>query len=69
MTEKVVFLFCFYLGLWGILGFFLTIVLGFLSCCMNLNPIIFYGVLALFAAVGIISTVVCVTHKYRKMLL
>ncbi len=67
MMGKVACLFCFYLGFWGILGFLLTIILGFLACCMNLDPIVFYGVLGLFAATGIVSTVVCVSRKCHKM--
>ena len=67
MMEKVACLFCFYLGLWGILGLLVTIVFGFLSCCLNLDPIVFYVVLGLFAATGIVSTVVCVSRKCQKM--
>lgn len=68
MSEKVIYLLCFYLGLWGILGFLVTIVFGFVTCYMNLDPVVFYGLLGLFAATGIISTVVCVSRKCHKLL-
>lgn len=67
MMEKVVYLFCFYIGLWGILGLLLTIFLGFLACCLNLNPNIYYGVLTLFAASGIVVSSVCAFKKCRNM--
>ena len=53
--------------MWGILGFFLTIIFGFLACCMSFDPMIYYGVLALFAAIGVVSTAVCVSRKCHKM--
>jgi len=66
MKEKVIYLFCFYIGLWGILGLLFTIFLGFLACCMNLDPNIFYGFLALFAASGIATSMVCAFKKCRN---
>jgi len=56
---------CYYLGLWGIFGFFVTLIFGFLACCLNLDPVIFYGVLVFFAAFGIVSTFVCVSRKCK----
>jgi len=68
MMKKVIYLFCFYIGLWGILGFLVSLIFGFISCCMNLEPAVFYSVLVLFAAVGIVSTAVCVTRNcYNKL--
>jgi hypothetical protein len=65
--KKVAFLFCFYIGMWGILGFLVTLLFGFLACCLSLDPTVFYSVLVLFAAVGIISSVVCVFRTCQQL--
>jgi len=64
--KKALVLICYNLGLWGILGFIATLLLGFLSCCANLPENIFYGFLVLFAAVGIIATTFCVSRGCKK---
>jgi len=60
---KAIYLLGFYIGLWGIIGFLATIFFGFLACCMNIGPVIYYGILILFAITGIVSTAFCVTRK------
>lgn len=64
--KRVFGLMCYHLGLWGMLGFFVTLFFGFLACCANLPENIFYISLAVFAAVGITITTVCVTRGIKK---
>lgn len=64
--KKAFVLICYNLGLWGVLGFFATLLLGFISCCANLSANMFYGLLILFAAVGITATSICVTRGCKK---
>ncbi|HKJ43670.1 MAG TPA: hypothetical protein VKA27_16350 [Sunxiuqinia sp.] len=54
--KNVVLLVFFYLGLWGVLGFFATILLGFLSCCAGLSEEIYFGALISFAIVAVVMT-------------
>ena len=68
IMKKLLVLICYNLGLWGILGFFVTLFLGFLSCCANLSENIFYGSLIVFAALGIIASTVCVSRGCKKIL-
>lgn len=65
--NKIVTLICYNLGLWGILGFFATIILGFLSCCANLPSQVFYISLILFAAIGLVTTTICVARGCKKV--
>ncbi len=67
MMEKTLLLICYNLSLWGILGFFATIVLGFLTCCAGLSQNIFFGALIIFAIVGITMTAVCVSRGCKKL--
>lgn len=64
--RKLLTLACYNLALWGILGFFATLLLGFLSCCANLPANIFYIGLALFATLGITATTICVSRGCKK---
>ncbi len=64
--NKIVTLICYNLGLWGILGFFVTILLGFLACCANLSSTVFYTALIVFAIIGLTSTTICVTRGCKK---
>ena len=54
--KRVIALICFYLGLWGVLGFLATVLLGFLSCCAGLSKEIYYGALVGFALLAIVMT-------------
>jgi len=65
--NKIVTLICYNLGLWGILGFFATIILGFLSCCANLSPNVFYIALIAFAAIGITASAICIARGCKKI--
>ena len=64
--KKILVLICYNLGLWGILGFFATLFLGFLSCCANLSENVFYGFLIGFAVLGIAATTICVSRGCKK---
>lgn len=66
--KKILVLVCYNLGLWGILGFFATLILGFLSCCANLSENVFYGSLALFALTGIVASSICVARGCKKIM-
>lgn len=64
--KKALLLICYNLGLWGILGFFATLIFGFLACCANLSQNIFFGLLIAFALVGITVTTTCVVRGCKK---
>ena len=66
--KRFMLLTCYNLGLWGLLGFFATLLLGFLSCCANLSENTFYTLLIVFAAIGITSTAICVLKGCKKSL-
>ncbi|WP_297089053.1 hypothetical protein [uncultured Draconibacterium sp.] len=64
--NKILTLICYNLSLWGILGFFATIILGFLACCANLPVKVFYIALGIFALIGITATSICVARGCKK---
>lgn len=64
--KKALILICYNLGLWGLLGFLATLVLGFLSCCANLSVNFFYGSLITFAVIGLVATSFCVLRGCKK---
>nr|WP_321353532.1 hypothetical protein [uncultured Draconibacterium sp.] len=64
--NKIVTLIFYNLGLWGILGFFATIILGFLACCANLTSTVFYTALIVFAIIGLTATTICVARGCKK---
>ncbi len=64
--KKVLVLTCYHLGLWGILGFFATLVLGFIAYRTNLSETIFYLSLGIFAAIGIGVTTYCISRNCTK---
>lgn len=66
--KKIFVLICYNLGLWGILGFFATLFLGFLACCANLPEKVFFIALIVFAAVGLSATFICVARGCHKSL-
>ncbi|MEN8116414.1 MAG: hypothetical protein ABFS16_05515 [Bacteroidota bacterium] len=66
--KKVLVLVCYNLGLWGILGFFATLFLGFLACCADLSQNVFYGSLIVFALVGIVASAVCVSKGCKNII-
>ncbi|RKD91870.1 hypothetical protein BC643_2238 [Mangrovibacterium diazotrophicum] len=51
--NKLFTLTCFYAGVWGILGFLVTIILGALFCCAGWSQAFYIPLLVLFALVGI----------------
>ncbi|QIA06746.1 hypothetical protein [Draconibacterium halophilum] len=64
--NKLLTLACYNLGLWGILGFFATIILGFVTCCANLSSTVFYTALIVFASIGLAATTICVVRGCKK---
>lgn len=64
--KRTLSLICYHLGLWGILGFFVTLLFGFIACCANLSENVFYIALIAFAALGITATTLCVVKGCRK---
>ncbi|HKJ77991.1 MAG TPA: hypothetical protein VKA10_00595 [Prolixibacteraceae bacterium] len=64
--PKVFALISYHLGIWGFLGFFATLIIGFIACCTNISEAVYYILLAIFAAVGIAVSVVCTTRKCRN---
>ena len=65
--NKIVTLICYNLGLWGISGFFVTIILGFISCCANLPVQAFYTGLISFAAIALATTTFWVVRGCKKI--
>ncbi|WP_163710122.1 hypothetical protein [Mangrovibacterium lignilyticum] len=54
--NKLFTLTCFYGGAWGVLGFLVTIALGFVFCCAGWSQTLYISLLALFSLVGIVMT-------------
>jgi len=50
--NKLFTLTCFYAGVWGILGFLVTIILGALFCCAGWSHLYYIPLLVLFAFIG-----------------
>ncbi len=67
MMKKIPGLLCYHLGLWGILGFFITLLFGFIACCANLSENVFFTSLFIFAIIGITATILCVTRGCKKI--
>ncbi|MEN8116408.1 MAG: hypothetical protein ABFS16_05485 [Bacteroidota bacterium] len=59
-------LICCHLGLWGFLGFLVTLLFGFLACCAKVSTNVFYISLAVFAVIGITATTICVSRGCKK---
>jgi len=53
VMNKLFTLTCFYAGIWGVLGFLVTIVLGAVFCCAGWSPTLFIPLLVLFALIGL----------------
>ena len=64
--KKTILLICYNLGMWGLLGFFATLIFGFIACCFNLTDKIFYISLFVFAITGIIISVICIIRGCKK---
>lgn len=65
--KKIFVLICYNLGVWGLLGFFATLIFGFLACCANLSQNVFYGALIAFAIISLTATSIFVTREYKKL--
>ena len=64
--KKALVLICFHLGLWGVLGFFATLLLGMASCYAHVPESVFLILLGIFAVVGISASVVCTMRRCAK---
>ena len=64
--KKIVILICYHLSIWGILGFFATLLFGFLACCIGLPKEHFYISLIVFAIIGVTLTSICVARGCKK---
>lgn len=64
--KKIFVLISYNLGIWGVLGFFATLILGFLACCANLSQNVFYSALIIFAVIGLSATIMSVTRECKK---
>lgn len=65
--KKALALICYHLGVWGLLGFFATLIFGFIACCANLSENLFYTSLIIFAIIGFTATIICVTKGCKKV--
>jgi len=52
--NKLFTLTCFYAGVWGVLGFLVTIILGALFCCAGWSHTFYIPLLVLFALIGVV---------------
>ncbi len=64
--KKVFVLICYHLGLWGFVGFVITLIIGFIACCANLSVTTFYVLLVAFATIAITVTTYCIIRKCKK---
>ncbi|QGY47651.1 hypothetical protein GM418_29480 [Maribellus comscasis] len=55
-----------YLGLWGILGFFATIILSFLSCCFGVSKETYMISLGVFAFIAVAMTLKSVFKRHSE---
>jgi len=65
--KKEMFLIFYNLALWGIAGFFVTLLFGFLACCTNVSHHIFYASLIIFAFVGLSISFFCIVRGCKKL--
>ena len=65
--KKELFLLGYNLSIWGILGFYATLLFGFLTCCANLSNDFFYGSLTVFAIIGTVVTTFCFIKGCKKL--
>ena len=56
-----------YLELWGVLGFFATIILSFLSCCIGLSKETYLTSLGVFAFIAIAMTLKSTIKRYSEL--
>jgi len=56
-----------FLEIWGIAGFFFTIILSFLSCCFELSEKTFLGALLAFAMIALLHTFRTVSKRHHHL--
>jgi hypothetical protein len=64
--KKILVLVCYHLGLWGFLGFVITLLIGFIVCCANLSSEFFYTALVIFAVIAALAITYCIMRKCSK---
>ncbi len=64
--KRLFYITCFHASVWGILGFFITLLFGFLAAVAGLSVDLFYLALIAFAITGIITSVFCIIKCYKK---
>ena len=64
--NKVLILSGFYLGMWGVLGFFITLILGFIYTLTGWSHVSYFVLLVLFALFGIAMTCRSVSKCCKK---
>lgn len=62
--KKLILLIVFYLGMWGILGFFATITLSFLACCIGVSEEFYVTSLVIFGILAVAFTAYSVVRKF-----
>ena len=65
--NKILFIACFHAGIWGMFGFFMTLLFGFLASIAGLAVDFFYYSLVAFAITGIVIGLYCVLRCCKKM--
>lgn len=64
--QRIVTLICYHLGLWGLLGFLATLVIGFIACCAGVSKPVFYILLGIFAIIGIACSARCILRNCKS---
>jgi len=54
------------LELWGVVGFFFTIILSFFSCCFGWSEKTFLAALSSFAIIALLHTFRTVSKRYHR---
>ncbi len=62
--KNLILLIVFYLEIWGILGFFVTITLSFLACCIGLSKEFYVTSLVVFGILALAFTAYSVVRKF-----
>jgi hypothetical protein len=62
--KNLILLIVFYLGIWGILGFFVTIAFSFLACCFGLSEEFYVTSLVVFGILAVAFTTYSVVRKF-----
>lgn len=64
--KKLIIFTVIFLELWGVVGFFFTIILSFFSCCFGLSEKTFLATLSAFAIIAMLHTFRTVSKRYHR---